>query len=66
MLMKKPVIQPIHQYFATKDTRNHLGGITLRILNSHIGTRTRNNSTALKAQLRNRTMLSRAIPRNGM
>lgn len=64
--MKKPSIHPCHQYFVIRDKRKNRGGIILKMLNNHIGTPTRNISTALKAQLRNMTTFRAPIPKNGM
>lgn len=63
--MKNPNIHPDHQNLANIDTMRYLGGTSLRMLNSHIGTRTRKSSTQLKAQLLNITTLMTAIPRYG-
>lgn len=65
MLMKKPIIQPIHHNLNRADTHINRGGTSFKILNSHIGTKTRNRFTRLKAQLLTIMTLRIAMTRYG-
>lgn len=65
MLMKKPIIQPIHINLAKTDRHMNLGGTSFRILNSHMGTSTKNKLTRLKAQLLTIMTLRTAMAKYG-